>query len=384
MLFKEIVGHKDLKKSLINAINHGRVSHAQLFLGAEGSGNLALALAYAQYISCQNKQEEDACGVCPSCIKYQKLIHPDLHFVFPVATNDVVKKNPKSNDFLPFWRDFILKNAYPTFTSWQETINTGNKQLIINKDESIDILKKLSLKTYESEYKIMIIWYPEKLNTTASNKLLKIIEEPPEKTIFLFVAHQTEQIINTITSRTQLIKIGGIKPEEITPILMEKFNINDSKANEVARLSDGNYLNARKIIEQNEDDNEHFERFVTLMRIAFSGKVDLIIDWTEKIADRNVGREKQKQFLSYALHIFRESLICNYGNTHLERANLQENQFLNKFAPFIHGANCLDLIQLFNDAHYHIERNANPKILFLDVALKLTKLLRVKAPQEGI
>jgi len=376
MFFKDIVGYRETKKKLLHIINNDRISHAQLFLGKEGSGNLAMALAYAQYVNCQQKGAEDSCGTCPSCIKFQKLVHPDLHLVFPVATNEKVKKDPVSANFLESWRAAFLKNPYFTLTDWQEIAETGNKQLLINTKESSDILKALSLKTYEAEYKNMLIWFQEKMNASSSNKLLKILEEPPKKTLFLLVASFAEQLLPTIISRVQLVKLNPIDEKELTDYIIEKYQLPKNEAENIARLSDGNVNQLIRIIEKG-DDTEFFQHtFVQLMRSAFVGNVPGLIEWTDEIA--KIGREKQKQFLIYGLHLFRESLIMNYGDAALSKKNSKEAEFLKKFAPYIHGTNCLDTIELFNDAVYHIERNANPKILFLDVALKLTKLLRMK------
>lgn len=381
MQFSSIVGHKEVKKQLIESVKNNRISHAQLFLGEEGSGNLTMAIAYAQYIACENKQETDSCGSCASCVKYNKLAHPDLHFVFPVATNKSITKNPVSSKFISEWRQLVIeKNGYISLADLQDKLETENKQLLIPKDESVEILKTLSLKTYESEYKTMIIWFPEKFNNTSANKLLKIIEEPPAKTLFILVAHDAEQIITTILSRTQMIKIGRIKEEELQQEIQNRFGIEEAKAYKVAHLADGNYVKAKKILEHNEVEESFHEMFVNWMRVAFKADVPALIEWTESIAKSSYGREKQKQFLKYCLHVFRESLISNYGNASLNRIADSEAEFLKKFAPYIHGANCIDAIELFNDAVYHIERNANPKVLFLDVSLKLTKLLRVSAP----
>lgn len=382
MQFKDVIGHNEVKKHLIDSVRKNRISHAQLFLGDEGSGNLPMAIAYAQYISCENKSGEDSCGVCPSCVKFQKLAHPDLHFVFPVATNKIITKNPISSKFINEWRELVLdKEGYITLADLQDKLETENKQLLIPKDESVEILKTLSLKTYESEYKTMIIWFPEKFNNTSANKLLKIIEEPPAKTLFILVAHDAEQIITTILSRTQLVKIGKINENELQKELLEKFGVNSDIALNAAHLSDGNYIKAKKILQHNEIEESFHEMFVSWMRAAFKADVPELIKWTDEVARSSFGREKQKQFLKYCLHVFRESLISNYGDNDLNRIADSEEQFLKKFAPYIHGANCINVIELFNDAIYHIERNANPKVLFLDVSLKLTKLLRVTAPQ---
>lgn len=382
MQFKNIIGHSEVKKRLINSVKEGRISHAQLFLGAEGSGNLPMAIAYAQYIACENKGDIDSCGTCSACIKFEKLAHPDLHFVFPVATNKTITKEPKSANYINEWRELNLENnSYISLAQLQDKLDTENKQLLISKNESAEILKTLSLKTYEAEYKVMIIWYPEKFNIASANKLLKIIEEPPAKTLFILVAHDAEQIINTILSRTQMVKVGRIEEQELQNELIEKFKLEPTTAHNVAQISDGNYIKAKQLIEHSDAEESYHKLFVVWMRSAFKGDVAGLITWTEQIALSSFGREKQKQFLKYGLHLFRESLMANYGDNSLGRVAESEVKFLQNFAPYVHGANCLPIIELFNDAVYHIERNANPKILFLDVSLKLTKLLRVPAPQ---
>lgn len=382
MLFSKIIGHDIVKKHLIHTANDGRISHAQLFLGKEGSGNLAMAIAYAQFISCTNKQSDDSCGECSSCIKYNNLVHPDLHFIFPVATSPTVKKDPVSKNYMEQWREMNVASIYFSLAEWQEKIDTGNKRLLISKNESAEILKVLSLKTYESEFKVVIVWYPERFNIASANKLLKAIEEPPEKTLFLLVAQDPEQIISTILSRTQLVKVGRIEEGELQNSLQQEFQINENQAKEIAHLSEGNYIAAKKLIEHSEVEELYLNQFKKWMRSAFVGDVLGLVEWTEEIASPAFGREKQGQFLKYCLRIFRESLMQNYGDQSLERSGESAAQFLQKFAPYIHGANCIETIELFNDAIYHIERNANPKILFLDISLKLTKLLRVKAPVE--
>lgn len=382
MQFNAIVGHTKIKERLVESVKNNRISHAQLFVGEEGSGNLSMAIAYAQYISCESKQEKDSCGVCSSCVKFNKLSHPDLHFVFPVATNKSITKNPVSAKFIKEWRELVLeKNGYITLAGLQNKLETENKQLLIPKDESVEILKTLSLKTYEAEYKTMIIWFPEKFNGASANKLLKIIEEPPSKTLFILVAHDSEQIISTILSRTQLVKIGQVDDSDIIAELKNYYDCSDELAQRAAQQSNGNLLRAKKIVEHAEYNEHFYELFVSWMRAAFKADVPSLIEWSEEIAQSSFGREKQKQFLNYCLHILRESLIANYGDESLNRIAENEVKFMDKFAPYIHGANCMEMIELMNDAAYHIERNANPKVLFLDVSLKLTKLLRISAPQ---
>ncbi|MGM0407960.1 MAG: ATP-binding protein, partial [Bacteroidota bacterium] len=309
MQFREVIGHQDIKARLIRTIKENRISHAQLFLGNEGSGNLALAIAYAQYIACLNKQEDDSCGVCPSCQKFKKLIHPDLHFVYPVATSKTVKKDPVSDDYISQWRNIIIENPYINQNKWYGIIDIENKQGIINKNESYEILRKLNLKTFESEYKFMIIWLPEKMNMYAANKLLKFIEEPPDKTLFLMVSENSEQILPTILSRTQLIKIPKIDSDSLYTAICDRFGVNPEKAHDIVHLSNGNFFEALNLIQAEDDDHENFERFTSLMRLAYQRKLVEIIDWVDEIA--RIGREKQKSFLSYALRLLRENFMLN-------------------------------------------------------------------------
>ncbi|MGE0562036.1 MAG: ATP-binding protein [Flavobacteriales bacterium] len=379
MQFRDVIGQTDLKERLISSVKEGRISHAQLFLGEEGTGNLSLALAYAHYIMCEDKQEYDSCGVCSACIKNKKLVHPDLHFVFPTANTEKVKGKPVSDVFIDEWREMVIgNNAYFSINQWQEKIETENKTLLIPAEESNEILKKLSLKTYESEYKIMIVWYPEKFNNSSANKLLKILEEPEPKTLFILVAHESEQLIPTILSRTQTFKVTKIKSNDLAKTIESEFQITSEQALNVSLLADGNYLEAKKLIESSDAEELFYSLFTDWMRAAFKADVLSLISFSDII--QKIGREKQKQFTKYCLHIFRESLINNFGSPSLNKRTPTESQFLLKFAPFIHGANCIEIIELFDDAYYHIDRNANPKILFLDVSFKLTKLLRVKAP----
>lgn len=254
MLFREVVGQQKLKQRLIQSVKENRISHAQLFVGAEGCGSLALALAYAQYVSCENKQQEDSCGSCTSCTKYQKLIHPDLHFVYPVATTKSVTKDPVSDDFIKEWRECILSNPYLGLARWYEAIGVENKQGIINKFESAEIVRKLNLKTFEADYKVMIIWLPEKMNHVAANKLLKMLEEPPEKTLFLLVAENTSLMLQTILSRCQLIKVPKIDSDSMLKALVAKHNISEPTANSISKIANGNFLVALETMdEQNQD-----------------------------------------------------------------------------------------------------------------------------------
>jgi len=375
MLFKEIIGQQAVKDRLIRSIKEGRISHAQLFLGPEGSGSLALALAYAQYISCSDKQAEDSCGQCLSCVKYNKLVHPDLHFVYPVALS---KTNRVSSDLANNWREFFLDNPYITLFGWFETLDAENKQAVIGVDESVDILRKLNLTTYESEYKIMIIWQAEKMNQEAANKLLKILEEPPENTLFLLVCENEDQLLRTIISRTQLIKIFKINDIELINALIERHNVSPEVAKNIAHIADGNYSAALTLIDETENAKLNLLTFQKLMRISFKFDAKGVMAWIDEIAA--AGRERQKQFLNYALRIMRESLIINYANGSLVKLSTEEENFVKNFSPFIHINNIEGIVEELNKAYYHMERNANVKILFMDLAIKFNRLLNLQKP----
>lgn len=374
MQFKEVVGHHKIKGKLIHTIKGNRVSHAQLFLGSEGSGNLALAIAYAQYVSCENKQENDSCGVCPSCIKFQKLVHPDLHFVYPVSTSKTVKKDPVSDDYITLWREIIIENPYINQNKWYEIIDVENKQGIISKNESKEILKKLNLKTFESEYKIMIIWLPEKMNAAAASKLLKLIEEPPAKTLFLMVSENSEQILSTILSRTQLIKIPKIDDESMRNALCDRLGLSPEKAGDIAHLANGNYFEAQNLISSTEEDNDNFDQFTQFMRLSYQRKVIEIINWVDEIS--RIGREKQKSFLAYSLRLIRENFMLNIKNKDLVYLTKKELEFSEKFSQFINQENISQIYEALNRAHSDIEMNAYNKIVFLDLALKIIKLIK--------
>lgn len=374
MQFKEVIGQQNIKDKLIHTVKENRVSHAQLFLGPEGSGNLALAIAYAQYLSCENKQENDSCGVCPSCLKYNKLVHPDLHFVYPVATSKSVKKDPVSDDYIEQWRETIIENPYIIQNRWYEVIDVENKQGIISKNESYEILRKLNLKTFESEYKIMIIWLPEKMNAFAANKLLKFIEEPPEKTLFLLVSENSEQIIPTILSRTQLIKIPKIDNESMLGGLTDRFGLEPEKAKDIVHLANGNFFNAQSIIHTADEDNYNFNQFTNLMRLSYQRKVIDLINWVDEIS--RLGREKQKSFLIYSLRLIRENFMLNIKNKGMVHLTKKELEFSEKFSVFINQDNVYQLYEVLNKAHADIEMNAYNKIVFLDLALKVVKLIK--------
>ena len=372
MLFSNIIGQTERKEQLVHSIQNGRVSHAQLFLGHDGSGALPLAMAYAQLLLCKNKTEKDSCGQCSSCTKSNKLIHPDIHFVYPIALS---KETRMSTDVAGEWREAFLENPYLNLHDWFSHLSAENKQPVIGVEESGEILRKLSLTTYEGEFKIMIVWLPEKMNVAAANKLLKILEEPPDKTVFLLVSENEEALIRTIVSRTQLIKVNRIADEEIKLALIEK-GVSSNDASRIAYLADGNFNSALKLISEKQEDNFYLHQFREWMRMCF--KVDIVgmVGWVEEIANAKVGREKQKEFLSYGMNIIRECLAGMYGDKKLLRVDGEELDFVQKLSTKLDGNICKQLSDELNEAILHIERNGSGKIIFMDLSLKCMKIVR--------
>tara|TARA_B110000503_G_scaffold15046_1_gene20918 strand:- start:9848 stop:11002 length:1155 start_codon:yes stop_codon:yes gene_type:complete len=376
MLFNQIIGQEHLKNHLQVSAENGRIPHAQLFVGKEGSGALPMALAYAQFLLCSSSENPEA-----TAIKCTKLQHPDLHFAFPVTTNDVVKKHAVSNLFLEDWRNFITAQPYGGLFNWLQFIGVENKQGNIGVDEAEAVVKKLQLKSFEGGFKVMIIWMAEKMNIAAANKLLKLIEEPPSKTVFILITENEEHILNTIKSRCQALHFPVLSENDISGALMEREKCTASEASKIAQQAAGNYNKALLLLHNDGNDLVFEEWFVAWIRTAFKAKgnaavVQQLIEWSDTIA--KTGRETQKQFLEYCLQFFRNALLLNYKSDHLVFMETQTGFNLSKFAPFVHAGNILDIEKELNDALYHIERNGNAKIILLDLSMKLTRFLHKK------
>ena len=376
MLFNQIIGQEYIKNHLQKSAENGRIPHAQLFVGKEGSGTLPMAIAYAQFLLCNSSENAEACN-----IKCDKLQHPDLHFAFPVTTNDSVKKHPVSNLFLEDWRTFISEKPYGSLFSWLQHIGVENKQGLIGVDEAEEIVKKLKLKSYEGGFKVMIIWMAEKMNIAAANKLLKLIEEPPKDTVFLLITENEEQIINTIKSRCQALHFNALSEENIVTALKERENCLENEAIKIAHQAEENYNKALEILHENSSDLQFEKWFITWIRAAFRAKgnaavIQDLIAWSNEIAGS--GRETQKRFLQYCLQFFRQALLQNYASSELVFLETKTGFDLSKFAPFVHSGNIIAIEKEVNDAMYHIERNGNAKIILLDLSMKLTRFLHVK------
>lgn len=378
MFFKNIIGQKKVIDRLIKSVREERISHAQLFSGPEGNGKLALALAYAQFISCRNRGEDDSCGVCPSCKKYGKLAHPDLHFVFPIFKNKP-SQNAYSDDFLKQWREMLLQSPYVSLNQWSNSIEAGNSQLTIYAHESDSIIKKLSVKPFEAEFKVMIVWLPEKMNISCANKLLKMIEEPPVKTLFLMVTENEADIIATIRSRTQIIKVPRISDTDLQHHLTSSGLYEPETVAEMVRHGKGNYLKALEYADPSDDRQYFNETFQNIMRLGYTAvdnaaKIPELMDLAEELAA--IGRERQKEFFQYAMQMTREFFVMNFQKPSLVFLNPTEYHFGVRFSPFINERNVILFNRLFEEGYLHISRNGNPKIVFTDTLLSVIRIIR--------
>ena len=383
MLFEDILGLEHIKKHLTQSVDNGRIPHAQLFVGAEGCGTLPMAIAYAQYILCSNKNGENDSGNQSCNLKFETFSHPDLHFAFPVTTSDKAKSRPVSNVYMDEWRQLLKEQPYGNLFDWYKLLGVDNKQGQIGVDEAMEITKSLALKSYEGGYKVMLIWMVEKMNTACANKLLKLIEEPPEKTVFILIAEDEGQIISTIKSRCQMLHFPPLSENDIKQGLIKQYGLDESVAIKIAHQSNGNFNKACDLIYQDSEDLQFEKWFVFWIRSAFRAKgnkaaIHDLINWSDDIS--KTGRETQKQFLHFCLNLFRQALLLNYNANELVYLEPKEDSFkLEKFAPFIHNSNILEINDELQDAIYHIERNGNSKIILTDLSIKLTRLLHKKS-----
>jgi DNA polymerase-3 subunit delta' len=392
MRFADVPGQQKIKQRLIQSVSENRVSHAQLFLGPEGSGKLAMAIAYGQYINCRNRTPEDSCGVCPSCNKFNKLIHPDLHFIYPInRTKEVDNEKIYSRDFIVNWREFLQENNfYVVLPDWYDKIGIEKKQGLINAEDADSVNQTLAYKAYEAEYKVLIIWMVEKMHPPAANKLLKNLEEPPDKTVFLLISEHPDQVISTVISRTQLVKFNSLEDPEVEQSLISLCQIDTGMAREIAFQSKGNFHKALAIIRKSLDEPGE----TNLQKEQF----DLMIDWLRKVYTYGVqhkkynelldvivrlvgdgSREKQKEFLNFTLHMMEQCLQYHIGNSHLIRYKGEILKFISSFSAFIHPKNIYAFDEEINRAIFHIERNANATLVFTDLSHLLSRLIKIPA-----
>ena len=364
MQFSAVIGQAALKEQLIREINSEKISHAKLFAGKNGHGSLAMALAYSKYLLCDNKQETDSCGSCHSCKQMSDFVHPDVNFVFPV----VLLNHPLSSAYLTEWRKQLKTNPYFDLLDWTNIIDTKERKPVIGTQESVDIHKKLSLMSYQGNYKVMIIWYADEMNPTCSNKLLKILEEPPPKTLIILVTEQPQKLLPTIKSRTQVIIIPRISQEDLSTYLCKENSIEERIAQTIAGFSDGNFIRALELIQDDESNITYRDQFMSLMRCTFKKDVLAMLDWAEDIAA--VSKERQKLFILYSLHMLRQSLVKNYIGMNTLQVSVEEAAFIDKFSPYISGNNIREFLSCFDEAYYRIERNAFAKLLFTQLCFQ--------------
>jgi DNA polymerase-3 subunit delta' len=379
MRFSDIPGLSSIKTALLQSVKRSHVSHSQLFYGPEGGAQLAMALAYATYINCENKTELDSCGTCASCHKMDRIVHPDFHQIFPttksakVKGGDDEKKNSSVDGFMPLWRTFLQSNLYKTLADWHEHIGAEkNQQAIIPAEEARKIIQKVSLKAYESEFKTLIIWLPELMNNSASNAILKILEEPPAKTLFLMVCNDPNKLLPTILSRTILINIPLFHDNDVVDYLVTNKYSDNTRAKQVAYLAEGNLSKAMEILDQTDEDIH--ENFAGWMRLCFKTDIAGLI----KLADQYAIMTKttQKQLLEYGLTMFRDIFLWINSGEKLIRLEGNELQFVERFGGVINPESLEFITNEISETHYYLERNANAKILFLDLSLRIARVIK--------
>jgi DNA polymerase-3 subunit delta' len=372
MKFKDIPGLESTKKLLIEAVRNSHSAHAQLFVGAEGALNLPLALAYATYLHCENKGDDDICGSCPACSKQTKLIHPDTHFVFPLSNVKGDKDEERFKaEILKLWRTFLLEQPFGNLDDWTNFYGGEDKQALISREESREIIKKLSLKPFESKNKVMIIWQPELMHTSAANGILKILEEPPPHTFFILVSNAAEKLLPTIISRTQIVTVPLLSDDELASYLSDKQGLDSSKTQKIVQLADGNINAALKLLEKEEDNNT--QRFTEWMRACFKRNYGALVGIAEDY--HSLDKLSQKNLITYSINMMRETLLYTAQATEMNRTRGDELKFVQDFSKVMNLDKIEKSFTLLNEASYHLERNGSAKMIFLDLSLKISKTL---------
>jgi DNA polymerase-3 subunit delta' len=374
MLFSNIIGQENIRQQLIQAVQQNRLSHAMLLLAPEGAGGLPLALAFTQYLVCENKQEHDACGQCSACVKASRYIHPDIHFSYPVIPRKPGDK-PLSTDYAAEWREFIGTHPYGNAYDWLQFIGAENKQGNITANECHDIIRKLSLKSFESQYKILLMWMPEYLGNEG-NRLLKLIEEPPPNTLFILVAENQEQILATILSRTHLIRVNPLPKEVLVDALVNRAKAAPAKARQAATIAMGNYREAITLLQNAEDD--YHELLRNWLNYIFTGNRPALQAWVEQMASTKIGRENQKQFLRYFINLLEHSLRLQFLDKQQLAFSEEEMDFAAKLNKLANLRQMESIMELLDNACYYIERNANAKLLFHALSIHLQYIFRNK------
>lgn len=372
MNFNDIRGLGELKDTLRGALRSNHLAHALLFHGQEGGASVAMALAFSNYLLCPNRTEEDACGDCEVCHKSKKMIHPDLHFILPYKGTSEKEEDQSRADMASQWRSFLAENPWPTLRSWAAHAGIESKQISISVKESRRVVYNASLKPFEAEKKIIFIWLPEMLGTEAANALLKVLEEPNQRTQFILVANEYEKILPTIISRTQLVSVRRFTENEISAELVEKHGLDDAKALQTARLADGNMFEAIQLISEMPDNN--LSQFRDWFRLCYAQKMVELVQMADEF--QAMGKEPQKSLLQFGLSMLRESLIWNYGDQSLIKLTNEEREFLTNFAKVIQPNKVDRISQWINESYYQLERNVNPKMVFLDLSIGISRIIK--------
>ena len=371
MYFSDIIGLEDVKEQMRRFVDENRLAHALLITGHQGNGKLPLAVALAHYLLCKNRCNGEPCGCCPTCVKVNKLVHSDLHFVFPVLKKkgSSADSNPVSDDYITEWREQFLKNPYFSYTDWLQKMGVENQQPMIYDRESGEILQKMSMQSREGGWKIVIIWLPEKMRELGSNKLLKIIEEPPKDTLFILVSEEPEKIIPTILSRTQRIDVPRLSNDEIAQALQSRYSLSPEDALQIARLSGGSWEKAESQLRIDSDREQYLELFAQLMRVAYARNIREMKKWSEQVAA--LGRERQKRLLEYCQRMIRENFIMNFKRDEMLTLSAAERNFSVRFSPFVNERNIFGIMEELSEAQRHIEQNGNAKMVFFDMSLRM-------------
>jgi DNA polymerase III subunit delta' len=373
MKFEDIPGVQEIKKMLTEAVKTNHSAHAQLFVGSEGAVNLPLALAYAAFLHCENRGDEDSCGVCAACSKNAKYIHPDTHFVFPVSNVKNEKDEERFRaDITKSWRSFLLEQPYGNFDDWCNHYGGEDKLAIISKEASREIIKTLSLKPFESRNKVMIIWQPESMHPSAANGILKILEEPSPYTFFILVSNAADKLMPTIISRTQIVNVPLLSDEELETFLKEKKGVEEAVARNIVQLSDGNINLAQKLIGQEPDNNTGF--FTEWMRACFANKLGTLVNMAEDY--HALDKVSQRNMISYSINMMRETLLYSAGAQSINRTRGEELEFVQRFSKVLDVEKIERSFKLLNDAGYHLERNGSAKMIFLDLSLQIAKTIK--------
>ena len=376
MKFSEVIGQDDARQRLVRLVDEGRLPHAMLFCGPPGCGKLAMAMAFASYLLCSNRHDGDSCGTCPQCVMLRKWAHPDLHFTFPVfkPANTSADYKPISDDFISEWREQLAGGPYFTIEQWLTTMGVTTQQAIMTVKEADTVTHKLSLKSSQGGYKVSLVWLPERMNEQTANKLLKIIEEPPSQTVFLMVSEQPNMLLETIRSRTQRFDMPRISTEGIEEALVRLRGIDAEAAHRIARYAEGNWLKALDALDAESENRQFLNDFKTLTRGSFKRDVSGLMLWSTDAS--KLGREKEKRMLAYFLRMIRESFVYNFHQPELCYMTTEEEQFVRNFAPFVHENNVMQLSEILDKAIVDIGRNVNGRMVFFDLALQFTVLIR--------